>query len=106
MSGKIEAIVIVRLLELNKQWIIRSCYQLKNMLRLITFQKHEYFILTDGDNKDAIIYSNGFNSYLPICENVRILDVVDPTTFCYASLTIKFNFRNKSKQAFSLVIIL
>ena len=89
-----------QLLELHKQWIVRSCIQLKNILRLLTYHTHEYFVITDADDKDAIIYSNGKNLYLPICEPIHIVDVISPTKFCYTALPVTFFWRNITKQAF------
>ena len=89
-----------QLLELHKQWIVRSCIQLKNILRLLTYHTHEYFIITDADDKDAIIYSNGKNLYLPICEQINVVDVLSPTKFCYTALPVTFFWHNITKQAF------
>jgi len=78
----------------------KLCQLYKSILHLYSKIDDEYFIFSDFNGNDAVIYSDDGQIYIPQCQLVNEIRIINSTNHCYKDIPIQIEYINKTLNAF------
>ena len=79
---------------------LKFCLLYKSILNIFSKLDDEFFKLSDFNGNEAILYSDESRIFIPQCQSIDSLELINSTTNCYKDIPVKISIQNKSINAF------
>jgi len=78
----------------------KICQLYRSFINLYSKTNDEFFVFSDFNGNEAVIYSFEGRIYVPQCTIINQIKIVNSTRQCYHDIPILINFNNKTITAF------
>ena len=78
----------------------KLCQLYKSIIHLYTKIDDEYFVFSDFNGNDAVIYSDDGQIFIPQCQLINEIKVINSTNNCYKDIPIQIEFNNNTLNVF------
>ena len=78
----------------------KLCQLYKSFLHLYSKLDDEFFIFSDFNGNDAVIYSDEGHIFVPQCQLVNEIKIINNTNNCYKDIPIQIEYNKKTLNAF------